>query len=138
MAPRHGDDIKAQVWAALVTESPAQVAKRFGVPLGTVKRWAQECKPPELVRADPPREGEIVRIEPDRTEKKRRIVDLAWDYLAASLEAQIAQAKVASDPTYIRQQPAGELAILHGVFNDKVFRLLAAVHQPGDDEAEGA
>lgn len=133
----HSDATKAQAWAALATETPSQVAARLGLPLGTVKRWAQERRPAELLTPDAPHEGEIVRIDRDRSAKKEHIVALAWEYLEANLTAQIAQAKVASDPDYIRKQAAGELAILHGVFNDKGLRLLAAVHQsPEPDGAE--
>lgn len=116
------DEIKAAAIADLVLLTPATVAAKYGIKPTTVRQWKKR---------------ELAQIAPlsvtDVTAKKSRIGALALEYLEANLNAQIAQAYVTADPTYINRQPAGELAILHGVLADKSIRLLEAL-QPRDTE----
>jgi hypothetical protein len=44
----------------------------------------------------------------------------------AGLETLEAQARAFRDPAYLARQPAGELAVLHGVLADKLIRILSA------------
>lgn len=58
-----------------------------------------------------------------------QIENLLFDYLTANLEALRKQAEVVSEAAYIERQPAGEIAVLHGVMADKSIRLLEAIHR---------
>jgi hypothetical protein len=118
------DEIKAAVLADLVLLSPATVASKHGLKPGTVRR----LKSQELSTA-------LAVLETDPaviTLKKQRITALMLEYLEANLNALTSQAYVSADPTYINRQPAGELAILHGVLADKSIRLLEALHRGGE------
>lgn len=119
---RYTDDEKAAALADVVMLGPGAVAAKYDVPLGTLKTWQ--------------REYEIVH---DPSAKKGRIELLAMTYLESSFQALIAQAYVISQPEYIERQPAGELAILHGVVADKAVRLLDAIsrHQPAPPAIDG-
>jgi hypothetical protein len=110
--------LRAAVLADLVLLSPATVAAKHGLKPGTVRR----LKSQELSTA-----LAVVETDPSViTQKKQRIQSLMLEYLEASLNAQIAQAYVSADPTYINRQPAESLAILHGVLGDKFVRLVEA------------
>lgn len=111
------DEVKAAALADLVLMSPAAVAAKYQLNPKTVSVWKVRELPATLEMAT-----EVV------VQKKHVIAALALSYLEASLNAQIAQAYVASNPNYINRQPAGELAILHGVLADKSLRLLEALH----------
>ncbi len=107
---RYTDEERAAAIADVILLGPGATAAKYAVPLGTLKTWQ--------------REYEIVH---DPSIKKGRIEILAMTYLEASLQALTAQAYVISQPEYIERQPAGELAILHGVVADKAVRLLDAL-----------
>ena len=119
------DEVKAAVLADLVLLAPATVAAKHGLKPGTVRR----LKSQELQLAPLENDPRVI------TQKKHHIAALMLEYLEASLNAQIAQAYVAADPTYINRQPAESLAILHGVMGDKAVRILEAIHsaQTGDE-----
>lgn len=119
------DEVKAAVLADLTLLSPATVAAKHGLKPGTVRR----LKSQELHTALAPLETDNAVI----TQKKRHIQALMLEYLEASLNAQIAQAYVASDPSYINRQPAESLAILHGVLGDKLVRLVEAFQAGRED-----
>ena len=112
---RYSDEEKAAALADVPIFGPGAVAAKYDVPLGTLKTWQ--------------REYEIVH---DPSVKRGRIEMLAITYLEANLQALTAQAYIASQPEYLDRQPAGELAILHGVMADKSLRLLEALtrHTP--------
>lgn len=107
---RYSDDEKAAALADVLLLGPGATAAKYAIPLGTLKTWQQEYQ-----------------IVHDPSIKKQTIEALAMNYLEASLQALSAQAYVASQPEYIERQPAGELAILHGVMADKSVRLLDAL-----------
>lgn len=107
---RYSDDEKAAALADVLLLGPGATAAKYAIPLGTLKTWQQEYA-----------------IVHDPSIKKQTIEALAMNYLEASLQALSAQAYVASQPEYIERQPAGELAILHGVMADKSVRLLDAL-----------
>jgi len=119
------DDVKAAAMADLVLLSPSAVAAKHGIKRATIYKWLEREKP--LIGPDAL--SNVVEL------KKGRIGALAMEYLEANLNAQIAQAYVTSDPNYINRQPAGELAILHGVLADKSIRLLEAL-QPRERDTD--
>lgn len=105
----HDDTLKAQVMAALLTgQAPSYVAREYGVAEGTVHEWARQ-------------------VRGVQTKKDVDLGALLNDYLRASLEALTAQAELFRDPEWVKKQSADDIAILHGVLADKVFRILAAL-----------
>lgn len=105
------DEIKAAALVDLVLMAPAAVAAKYGLKPATVRVWKA-------------REGRALVAH---VTQKNDLSLLFHEYLRANLNAQIAQAYVAADPTYIVRQPAGELATLHGVLNDKLIRAVDAL-----------
>lgn len=116
------EEVKAAALADLVLMSPSAVAAKYHLNPKTVSVWKVRELPATLTITT-----ELV------VQKKDRIGALALEYLEANLNALTAQAYVTSDPNYINRQPAGELAVLHGVLADKSIRLLEAL-QPRDAE----
>lgn len=106
------DAVKAAALADLVVMSPAAVAAKYSLNPVTVRVWKG-------------REGR--GLVTGVTQKSERLQALFYEYLEANLNAQIAQAYVTADPAYIERQPAGELATLHGVLNDKLIRAVDAL-----------
>ena len=58
--------------------------------------------------------------------QKKGIDELVSDYLSELFITLRAQTRVVANPKYIFKQPAGELAVLHGVMADKAIRILEA------------
>jgi hypothetical protein len=112
------DEVKAAALADLVLLSPFTVASKYGVSPSTVRSWKARDLPVVLES-----------LQHLATQKRDRIAVLALEYLEANLNALTSQAYVASNPNYINRQPAGELAILHGVLADKSIRLIDALHR---------
>lgn len=106
------DEIKQAALVDLVLMSPAAVAAKYGINPATVRKWKSR---------------ELRHLVTNVTEKSARLQALFYEYLEANLNAQIAQAYVVTDPAYIERQPAGELATLHGVLNDKLIRAVDAL-----------
>lgn len=118
----YSPEAKAAVMAALLAgQSVSSVAREYQIPKGTVSRWNRD-KHTAIVGGTP-------RTDP----KKERIGELVLTYLEKSLEALIAQSEVFADPKWIRKQSASELAVLHGVGVDKVFRIAEALAPKGED-----
>ncbi len=121
----YSEHIKAQAMAALLAgASYTQVAQQFGVPTGTLKSWKRR----DVAGLD----------EPDASgaTTKRRIGQLLLGYLEDNLTTLQAQAVVFRDEEWLKKQPAGEAAVLHGVLADKAIRLLEALEgdpDPSDD-----
>lgn len=107
----HSDEIRAQVQAALLAgQGVSEVARAYKLPRQTVSRI----------------KGQLQKTGQNGTEKRERLGSLLCHYLQANLNALAEQAKIAGDPSYVRRQPAAELATLHGVMADKAARLLEA------------
>lgn len=104
--------------ALLAGQSVSEVAKAYNIPRGTVGRWSSECERP---------------IETNRNTKKE-IGGLILDYLRQVLATLTAQQQVFGDESWLRKQPASELAVLHGVSADKAFRLLEAFKSEPETE----
>ena len=112
----HDDTIRAAALADLLLGCTiSEVARKHGVDRKTVRGW-KDAYP--QVSPSPP-------VVPQQ--KERDLGALVADYLATGLQTLTAQARVAGDPDWITQQPAGELAIFHGVLADKLVRILAAL-----------
>lgn len=107
----HSNKLKGAAIAALLTgDSVSEVAARHGISKSVISRW----------RAKIP-EGELQRVA---TKKGQRFDDAVGNSVRASLESLTAQAKAVSDPEWLRQQSAKDLAMLHGVMFDKSIRLI--------------
>ena len=107
---RYTDAEKSAALADVLLLGPGATAAKYDIPRSTLSTWQ-----------------ETYEIVHDPSVKKGRIETLAIAYLEASFQALTAQAYVISQPEYIERQPAGELAILHGVVADKAIRLLDAL-----------
>lgn len=124
----YSDETKAAAMAALLAgQSVDEVAKRYRIPEGTIRSW----KSRQL-------NGESIATV--AMEKREIIGDLLIDYLYESLRTLKAQVIVFADESWLKKQPASEVAVLHGVITDKAIRLLEALadkEQPenglGDD-----
>lgn len=123
------DDVRAAVLADLLILNPSAVAAKHGLKRATVYKIRERND--AIIKPQAAELSTVVEL------KKQRVAALAMEYLDANLNALTAQAYVAADPNYINRQPAGELAILHGVLADKSIRLLEALHggAAGDDRA---
>jgi transposase-like protein len=118
----HGDAVKAQVMAALLTgQTVTEVAKAFSINHSLVSRWRKAIS--------------VDQLHEVALKKKESIEELLLDYLATNLRTLKAQSEQASRPDYIQKQSASELAVLHGVIADKTFRILGAL-QPAESEGQ--
>jgi transposase-like protein len=123
-------EVKAAVMAALLSgQSASSVAKEFGIPRGTVATW-------QTRKAQPIVEGAAAAA----AEKKQdEINELVLDLLIAQLQSQISMAQHSGDKKWLFIQDASAVAMLMGVGNDKVFRMLQALnsdrHGGGTDES---
>ncbi len=105
----HPPEVRAAVMAALLAGSGVtEVAHQYNLPSSTVSRW----------RANARQEAGLVDD----------IGTLLLSYLRENLQTLAAQAKFFRDPKWLQGQPAGELAILHGVCTDKAIRLLESLN----------
>lgn len=103
-ATQHPPELRAEVTAALLAgQGVGAVAKTYELPRSTVSRWKQQAE-----------------ITDD-------IGDLLLKYLRTGIATLTEQHTVFRDPEWLKGQPAGELAVLHGVLTDKVVRLLEAM-----------
>ncbi len=126
MAQAHDNEIKAQVMAALLAgQSVSSAAREYKIPKGTVSGWRKEA----LVKMERSQVGE------DPTQKSVTIDDLLLDYVHVNLVTLRAQSEFFRDKEWLKQQPASELAVLHGVVADKTIRILEAWgNNQGDSE----
>ena len=104
----HEPEIRAAVMAALLAgRGVCEVARQHKLPESTVSRW----------RADARRDAGLTDD----------VGQLLMEYLTANLTTLRAQAVAFRDPAWLREQPAGELGVLHGILCDKSIRLLEAL-----------
>jgi len=122
MARREYDDeTKAAVMAALLTgQSINAVAREYKIPKATVSSW---------------RERNLQSVAANATQKGTPIDDLLSGYVKENLRTLRAQAEFFREETWLKQQEASQLAVLHGVLSDKAIRLLEAF---GDEPEPGA
>ena len=108
MKQHHDAETRAACMASLLQgQAVSAVAAHYSLPTSTVSRWKAEARK-EAGRSDD-------------------MGELLLDYLTEALTTLRAQQEVFRDPTWLRSQDAGELAVLHGVTVDKVVRLLEAL-----------
>ena len=107
---KYSEQERAAALADIVLIGSSATAAKYDIPRSTLITWQEQFS-----------------IVHNPSIKKASIEALAMTYLEASLQALTAQAYVISQPEYIERQPAGELAILHGVVADKAVRLLDAL-----------
>jgi hypothetical protein len=114
----YSEATKAAVMGALLTgQSAAAVAAAYKVPASTVRNWKREASLDSGVTAS----------------QKERIGHLIIDNLEAALETTRVMLSAFADKDWIRKQDASEVAVLYGVIQDKVFRVLEALPD-GDGE----
>lgn len=101
--------------ALLEGQAVADIAARYEIPEGTVKSWWH-------------RQQNADGVATVATEKKEQVGELLIRYLEANLCTQLKQLEVFGDPKWLRQQDAAEVAVLHGVLNDKAKFLLEALN----------
>lgn len=119
----YSPETKAAAMAALLAgQGVPEIARTYKIPEATLRSWKSRQANGESV----------ARVA---TDKKDEIGALLVDYLGANLRALRAQAEVFSDPAWIREQGAAELATLHGVMTDKAVRLIEAFGTT-EDEAD--
>ena len=122
MAQDYSDEVKAQALAAMLAgQSPAAVAATFKIPIGTLRSWKS-------------RQQNGSAVATIATEKRERIGALLLEYLEEGLTTLREQVKVFRDPTWLKTQPAAEVAVLHGVIADKQIRLLEALADDNPEE----
>lgn len=118
----YDEQTKAVVMAALLAgQSVSSVADTYKIPLGTVKRWSAGAKG---------------QLEPVRAEKRERIGDLIVDNLEAALETTRAMLDVIKEKEWLRKQPANEIGVLYGIISDKTYRILEALPDEQDEQAD--
>lgn len=114
----HGEEVRAQAMAALLAgQGITDVARAYDLPESSVRTWKERI---------PDAEFALVRAK-----KGEQIEQLLFSYLTQLLTTLERQAVIAGEREYITKQPAGELAVLHGVMADKGIRLLEAAHRAG-------
>ena len=115
----YDDHTKAAVMAALLAgQSISQVAEQYNIPRGTVAVWSAQTD----------------RSQPVANTKKAELGDLIVEYLRETLTTLTEQQRHFRDKAWLKQQPADQLAVLHGVSADKGIRLLAALEPLSADE----
>lgn len=120
MTQPYSDQVKASVLAALLSgQSLRSVEQQYGVSRRTISAWRDAAH--------------LTGTELGLPQKKQAIGEQVYALMEESIETLRAQARVTSDPVWIKQQSAADLAIYFGVLSDKCFRLLAAF-RPGTGE----
>lgn len=120
MAAEISSEKAAAIMAALLEgQGVNAIARTHDVSAGYVSRLKKNLDPAKVAQA-------AARKDDD-------LHDLVFDVLRTGLLAQSVIVTAASDPVYIRQQNAADVAVLYGVISDKSVRLLEAC--AGDPEA---
>lgn len=121
---RHSDETRAQVVAALLAgQGVSEVAEAYSIDKSVVSRWRAAIPHAELQQI--------------ATKKRDEIGELLTGYLREAITTLRVQAEFARDTTWLKTQPASEVAVLHGVISDKTVRLLEAAELGEADEATG-
>ena len=108
-------------------QSVRQIEREHGVPKSTVAAWSKET------------DGIVVSVRDTLDAKKAQITELLVDLFIAKLASQISLAEHAGDKSWLSKQDASAVAMLLGVSDDKLVRLLEKYGSDGDSPgiAEG-
>lgn len=122
MPPRrtYSNELRAQVIAEWqLGASLHSLSVKHDIPMSTVKGWLDRV------------ERTVAVPQKDQREELGRLV---YDYLAAGLEALIAQARAMADPEWFKGQ-GGSHHLIHGVLADKLVIIFGGVERgkPADD-----
>jgi Homeodomain-like domain-containing protein len=110
----HPESKRARAIAALLLGAGVmEVARELNLPESSIRNWKRTLTPEQIAEVN--------------AKKGQRLDDLVFDYLQENLTTLRAQSKLLRDAAYVAQQPASEMATLHGVMADKTIRLLEAV-----------
>jgi hypothetical protein len=121
----YSDEIRAQVLAQLALGvSISALSREYHISRATISSWRQAAGLGDLAPID--------------QQKRQDLGELIAEYLRAGLAALAAQAVEAARPAWITRQPAGELAVFHGVLADKLVRILAALEGAGEEPLDAA
>ena len=113
MAREYPPEVKAAVMTALLDgQSIRQVSQEHGVSKSTVAAWGKEAQ------------GLTDGVQRVPDTKKEQIATLLIDLLVAKIEAQTALSRHVQDKAWLMKQDASALAMLLGVSDDKLVRLL--------------
>jgi hypothetical protein len=131
--PKISPRVRAAVIADLMGgEQPAIVAQKHGVDAGTVRMWKTRYVAADVAFVAP---AAPIR-QPSLEAEKAYIGGAVLDLLHAKLKASQAIADAASDPEWIRKQPAAELAVLGQWLDATAFAIgdrLAGAGEPADE-----
>lgn len=120
---KHSDEVRAQVMAALLAgQGVMEVASQYNLDASVVSRWRSAIPNDQL---------QLIA-----SKKGDRIEQLLFEYLTETLTTLKEQAIIVREREYVTKQPAGELAVLHGVMADKGVRLLEAAHRATSNQQE--
>jgi len=120
MTREYSPEVKAEVMAALMDgQSIRQVSREHGVSKSTVAAWGKEAA------------GLVTGVQSVPDTKKGQIRDLLIDLLVAKLKSQIALAEHSGDKRWLTLQDASAVAMLAGVSDDKLIRLLEKFEDAG-------
>jgi transposase-like protein len=106
--------------ALLAGQGVKEVATAYNLDMSVVSRW-RSALPGDQLQAIATKKGD-------------RIESLLFEYLTETLTTLKEQARLARASDYVNKQPAGELAVLHGVMADKAIRLLEAAHRASSSQ----
>ena len=113
--------LKAQVLAEVLTgDSVSAIARRHNISRQSVIQW---------------RAAAGIDTNSVLHEKRDELGRLALVYLEKAITALGLQSDLFGDRAWLEKQPAGELAILHGVISDKTVRLLSALRGESEESA---
>ena len=113
MTREYSPEVKAAVMAALMDgQSIRAVSREHGIPKTTVQHWGEELR------------GMVGRVPTVPSAKKEQIQELLIDLFIAKLESLIALSEHSGDKEWLQSQDASAVAMLLGVSDDKLMRLL--------------
>lgn len=101
--------------ALLAGQGVSEVASQYHLDISVVSRW-RSAMPDDQLQLVASKKGE-------------QIETLLYDYLTTTLNTLKSQSEIVGEREYVTKQPAGELAVLHGVMADKAIRLLEAAER---------
>jgi transposase-like protein len=116
----HGVELRAAVLTSLLSgSSVTETARVNRLPERTVRQWRREAG------LDPQSDFAGSPVLP--AEKRADLGELVSEYLSETLTTLGVQSRHFRDRAWLAEQSAGDLAILHGVLNDKAVRILSAL-----------